>query len=383
MNKPSVAIVRGKFLNWYDMQSFVPLMSRYQLAAFASLSPLHDQFPFPVVKLMSPMDFPDFPYKMPVFNRVFTDAQYLLGLEKSLRGFDIAHTAETYFRYTKQCLDAKKLGRVRKVVATVWETIAHNNEGIRGRLAYKARAVHELDHIIAVTQKAKRALIAEGADAEKISVIGAHIDTNRFVPFDPSFRLVADKKKRAFTVLFCGRLVWEKGVEDLLRSAEILAQDPGLSAYRLQFRFVGDGPFRQVIVRHQRNIRKNWHSTVESATYDQMPGIYQAADLFVAPSKPTNTWEEQYGMALLEAQSCGLPIITTRCGGVEENVKDAAVLIPPGSPDAIAGALREFILTPAKREIFARRARERAIRVHDIGVGAKQLDRVYGHVLSS
>ena len=139
MKKSAVAIVRGKFLNRYELQSFEPLTKHFRLTAFGSLAPLHERFMFPVVKLPSPMDLPDFPYKMPVLNRLWTDAHYLYGLEGKLRGYDIVHTAETYFRYTQQCLEAKKRGWVRRVVATVWETIANNNEGIRGRKEYKER----------------------------------------------------------------------------------------------------------------------------------------------------------------------------------------------------------------------------------------------------
>ena len=78
------------------------------------------------------MDIPDFPYKMPILNRMFTDAHYLLGLEDRLKGFDLVHTAETYFRYTQQCLDAKKKGYVKKVIATVLETIRLTTKAFGG-----------------------------------------------------------------------------------------------------------------------------------------------------------------------------------------------------------------------------------------------------------
>ncbi len=117
-----------------------------------------------------------------MLNRLFTDAHYLFGLENLLKGFDLVHSAETYFHYTQQCLNAKKRGYVKKVIATVYENIPFNNEGIWGRRAFKARARRELDHIVAISQKAKEALILEGADPKKILVIGHYIDTKRFFP---------------------------------------------------------------------------------------------------------------------------------------------------------------------------------------------------------
>src|SRR3990172_767068 len=95
-----IAIVRGKFLNRYEMQFFEPLVRYFDITAFGSLTPFHDRYAFPVVKLASPMDLPDFPYKMPILNRLFTDAHYLLGLTERLQGFDLVHSAETYFYYT-------------------------------------------------------------------------------------------------------------------------------------------------------------------------------------------------------------------------------------------------------------------------------------------
>jgi hypothetical protein len=170
-----VAVVRGKFLNKYEMQFFEPLADTFDITAFGSLTSFHDDFRFPVVKLPSPMDLPDFPYKMPVLNRLFIDAHYLLGLEGKLKGFDLVHTAETYFRYTQQCLNAKKKGYVKRVIATVLENIPFNNEGIAGRRGYKTRARRELDHIIALTNKTKTALLLEGADTKKITVISHFI----------------------------------------------------------------------------------------------------------------------------------------------------------------------------------------------------------------
>lgn len=382
MKKPRVAIVRGKFLNQFDMQSLVPLMRRYDLTAVGSLAPMHRSFPFPVVHLPSPMDLPEFPYRLPILNRLFTDAHYLVGLEKSLRGFDLVHTAETYYHYTHQALEAKRSGTVKKVIATVWETIPYNNEGIRGRSQFKARAIRDLDHIIAVTAKAKYALISEGADARKISVIGAHIDTKIFSPKTGWLSAIQRNPKKSLTILFCGRLVPEKGIGEIIAAMHSLAHTDKLSGYRLHWRFVGDGPLKKYVEAHARLNLKNWHSTIESAKYPGMPEIYRQADIVIAPSMPVRYWEEQYGMTLLEAQASGVPIITTSTGGIPENVGDAAVLIPPGDASALASAIQTLVVRPDLRRKLGAAARARAVRVHDIHIGARQLAAVYERVLS-
>lgn len=383
MQKPKVAIVRGKFLNQYEMQFFEPLTKYFDLTAFGSLTPFHDKFAFPVVKLPSPMDLPEFPYKMQLLNRIFTDAHYLFGLERALDGFDLVHTAETYYRYTQQTLDAKRRGMVKKVIATVLENIPHNNEGIWGRKGYKARARNELDHIIALTNLTRDVLLEEGADTNKITVISHFVDTQRFAPHkDWEFR-VSDTKKRDFTILFVGRLEIYKGVYDVVEAVRRLLLDADLRGYRVKILFVGEGSEYTRLLEKERRLGVSWHSKHVSARYLEMPEFYHQADIFVAPSKPTSTWVEQYCTALLEAQSMGLPIVTTRTGGIPENVGDAAVVVQPGNVEEITLALKKLILQPKLRLAYAKRARTRAVMVHDKGIGAQKLARVYQKVLAS
>lgn len=362
-----VAVVRGKFLNKYEMQFFEPLAGKFDITAFGSLTSFHDQFRFPVIKLPSPMDIPEFPYKIPLLNRLFIDEHYLLGLERKLQGFDLVHTAETYFHYTQQCLNAKKKGYVKKVIATVLENIPFNNEGIRGRRAFKARARRELDHIIALTKKTKTALLLEGADPKKITVISHFIDTKTFYPTKEarSRRRHVHKK---LTILFCGRFEWYKGVFDFIDAATKLRHDPALRSYQLMFRMVGNG--------REKTRIPDWikHDSVE---YKEMPAVYNDADIFVAPSKPTPTYEEQYCTVLLEAQACGVPIVTTRSGGIPENIADAGVMVEPGDVAAIAHALKSYILSPRKRLAYGTAARRRALTAHDARIGAKKLSALY------
>jgi len=373
MKKQHLAIVRGKFLNRFEMQQFEGLAARYEITAFSSLTPIHADFAFPTVRLLSPVDIPSFPFKMPILNRLFTDAHYLVGLEAKLRGYDIAHTAETYYHYTQQCLNAKRMGYVRRVVVTVWETRPHANEGIRGRNQFKERTRKHADHFVAATNRAREALLSEAVAPSRVSVIGPHIDTERFRP--------ADKKQNGLTVLFCGRFEKEKGVLDLVEALRVLATDRRFRTESLRIRFVGGGSLRGVITEKLAAFPTNWHTSLESATYLEMPAIYQSADLFVAPSIPTPTWEEQFGMVLMEAQASGLPIITTRTGGIPENVGNAAVLVEPGDTMALALSLKDLLSHRIKRRTLGSRARKRAVTVHDISHGVRKLDELYRSLL--
>ncbi len=376
-----IALVRGKFLNAYEMQIFAPLVKKYQLTAFGSRRPYHEEFPFPVEKLVSPMDIPDFSYKMQILNRVFTDAHYLYGLEEKLKGFDIAHSAETYFHYTQQALNAKKKGYVKKVIATVLENIPFNNEGILGRKRYKKRAREELDHIVALTKRTRDALILEGANPKKITVVSHGIDTKQFFPKNDW--LERETERKTFSILFSGRIEAYKGIYEILFAVKLLLIDKELQDYHLSFHFVGNGSEMQQLVLTEKKLGIESHIHHSNADYAQMPDIYRRADLFWAPSKPTLTYQEQYCTALLEAQATGLPIVTTYSGGIPENIGNAGLVVGPGDFYSLKQAMKSYIISPKMRIEYAQKARKRALDVHDINRIAKQLDDVYKKVLET
>lgn len=370
-----IAIIRGKFLNRYEMQFYEPLAREFEITAFGSLKPFHETFAFPVVKLPCPMDLPEFPYKMSMLNRLYVDAQYLYGLENNLKGFDIAHSAETYYRYTQQALDAKKKGYVKKVIATVLENIPFNNEGIWGRKAFKKRARTELDHIIALTKRTKDTLLEEGADPKKITVINHYIDTQRFVP---------SKKQdlnKPLTILFVGRLEEYKGVIEIVIAAGKLLHDTELKGSKLHFIFAGDGSLNMKLMQLEKHMGISENVEHIHVSYDDIPKVYGNADIFVAPSKASKTWEEQYNTSLLEAQASGLAIVTTQSGGISENIGDAGILVPPGDADSLANAMKQFILSKEKRQVYGVKARKRAETVHDIRFGARKLADLYHSLL--
>jgi len=376
MKKPKLALVRGKFLNAYEMQIFEPLVDAYDITAFGSWTSYHNTFAFPVVQLPSPMDLPDFPYKMQVLNRLYTDAHYMYGLEEKLRGFAIVHAAETYYHYTQQALNAKKKGYVKKVVATVLENIPFNNEGIDGRKEFKERFRKEIDHIIALTEGTKSTLLLEGADEKKITVIGHGINTQRFTPAKDWLQKINSKKKNII-ILFSGRLEVYKGVFEILYAAKLLIADKDLQNYQMQFVFVGDGSQMQAMLHREKSLGIEKHITHTQVSYDQMPEEYKKADIFVAPSKADRYWQEQYCTALLEAQAAGLPIVTTISGGIPENVGDSAVLVGPGDFYALYLSLKAFIQNKGLREIYAKKARARAEKVHDVEIISEKLAAVY------
>ncbi|MBI2029103.1 glycosyltransferase family 4 protein [Candidatus Gottesmanbacteria bacterium] len=373
--KTKIAIVRGKFLNKFELQFFEPLVSKYQLLGVGSKSAFAHKYKLPVVKLVSPVDLPDFPGKMPILNRLFVDANYLYGLEKAIEGYDIAHCAESYYHFTIQCLNAKKKGLVKKVVVSIYENIPFAAEGIWGRKSFKKRVYKESDHIIAVSNKTKSALIKEGVSSKKISVITQHINTNIFYP--------VSKKRNNITILFTGRLEIYKGVFDFMNAANILIKDKNLKDHKLTFMMVGQGSQKNNLIKLQKKLGIEKFFSMTAIPYENMPAVYQDADIFIAPSRTTKHWQEQFSTVLLEAKASGLAIISTRTGGIPENVGTAGILVKEGDYREIARNAKKLILDSDYRVKLGKMARNNAISRFTINKGAQKLDNIYEAVLVS
>lgn len=102
---------------------------------------------------------------------------------------------------------------------------------------------------------------------------------------------------------------------------------------------------------------------------DALAAAYDGADLFVSASH-----YEGYGMVLTEALARGLPLVATRAGASAETLPDdAALLVPPGEPDALSTALARVLGDTALRESLAAGARRARSRLTDWPTAARRI----------
>jgi glycosyltransferase involved in cell wall biosynthesis len=103
------------------------------------------------------------------------------------------------------------------------------------------------------------------------------------------------------------------------------------------------------------------------------------SDLFTWPAVA-----EVIGMALLEAQACGLPVVAGRRPGVQAVVDDArtGLLVRPGSTTEFAAAVRALLVDPARRALLARQAGLQVRARHDLSAAARVLGSVLAEVLA-
>lgn len=359
ISKMKISLIRGAFLNPFELQNYYPLKDKFDIQAISSQHPIDDKVDLPLTKLWSPTDIPDFPYKYPILNRLFTDAQYLYSLERQLQGTDIVHVAETYYHYTIQAIKAKQKGIVKKLVSTCWDTIPHNNEGIRGRREFKDLARKSIDHFLAVTNLAKSALMKEGVEQSRVSVIHMGINTDRFVYRDRNYQ----NGKR---ILFIGRNSPEKGLPYLITAFQTLhSKYPDLT-----LTLVGSG--------HENQSYSNLPGIeIKQLPYDQIHQEYQNSDMFCLPSVTLKHAREQFGMVLIEAMASGLPIVTTRAGAISEVCGDAVLYAHESSTDSLVTKFENLIKSSNLRKELGQKANKRALSEFDYRKVAIRIDDLY------
>ncbi len=107
---------------------------------------------------------------------------------------------------------------------------------------------------------------------------------------------------------------------------------------------------------------------------EQLPELYRSFDVVIVPSLSTPGWTEQFCRVAVEAMASGVPVIASDSGALPEVVGDAGLLVPPGDPAALRGALNVLASDPDRRIELGRRGRTRSGRFAWETIAKEQLD---------
>jgi len=170
--------------------------------------------------------------------------------------------------------------------------------------------------------------------------------------FSPDFRSEALREqigaKDKPILLFVGRLVREKDLDDLIEANLIL------KAWGYDFKqvFVGNGPMREELGKHLPDAFFAGYQHGQD-----LAAWYASSDLFVFPSTT-----ETFGNVILEAFASCLPVIGVDRGGQTDLIREAVngSITPAHDPEAFAGRIAELLDDPEKRKILGQNARETA-----------------------
>lgn len=202
---------------------------------------------------------------------------------------------------------------------------------------------------VTVLTKHLQELTHETAPDLKSVIIGNGIDSERF-PCK-----ARDSRSARIRLISVCRLVSRKGLDFLIEAMQELKQDG------IMLDLVGSGEEHERIAELIRSRDLGDHVRLTGyVASEHLYKYYHAADIFVLPSL-----SESFGQVLLEAMSCGLPIVASAVGGIPETVrhKTNGLLVPPKDPQALVEAIRWLAANPMQRarigKFNAEQARER------------------------
>jgi glycosyltransferase involved in cell wall biosynthesis len=223
--------------------------------------------------------------------------------------------------------------------------------------SYEKKLMNRSDALIAVSKYTVNELTElYGIKEEKIHVIYNGVDVDKFKPrpnraeLRQEFGLEEDKK----IVLFVGRLYHRKGLEILLQSIP-----PVLKEFR-NVKFVISGKGFKKKEESLRNLAKelNIEDHVKFLGYvpdEKLPRLYSASDIFVLPAI-----YENFPFAILEAQSTGLPVVSTNVGGIPEFLVDNenGFVIDPGDSTQLTQRVLTLLQNPKLAKEMGDRGRK-------------------------
>lgn len=196
----------------------------------------------------------------------------------------------------------------------------------------------------------KQALEKYGLPPEKVRVLYIGVDKQRFATG------ITPLKARQPRVLFVGRLVEKKAPGLLVQAmAKVITQLP-----EAELTIAGDGPMRDELEKLSRQLGLNV-TFLGTCTSQQVSDEMHRARIFCLPSITAQNGDaEGFGIVLLEAQACGLPVVTSARGGRDEGIieGETGFSFPEGDINTLADRLVIMLKDEKLLEQMGMRARE-------------------------
>jgi glycosyltransferase involved in cell wall biosynthesis len=299
-----------------------------------------------------------------------------LALRRSLRQFepDILH-----MHYLGP-LVAPVLLRFRPFVVSVWGADVLGERGLaaesrRSRFV-KTLVLRRAHAVLAISRYLAEATCRYAAlPTHRVLLYRWGVDLSQFRPVREA--PVSTDRQTPVVIGFVKHLEPKYGAEYLLRAVPVIrTRHPAITVA-----IVGDGSLRAHLEQVARSLGITDVVTFRGAVaHDQVPRHMAAMDIFVMPSVHVS---ESFGVAALEAQAMGLPVVASRIGGVPEAVAEGrtALLVPPRDPAALAEAVVRLIEDVPLRRSMSQEGRRFVTERYDWHANAGEVETLYRGLL--
>ena len=227
--------------------------------------------------------------------------------------------------------------------------------------AYRAEEIcHTFQRIISVSDYITGRVRSVCREKEKCFTVHNAINLTAFQETTPVSRQTLGLADEDFVLVFSGRLIEEKGILQLIQAISQLRHIPRLKLLIIGANAYGKGqsptPFTMQLQREAEALEGRIVFT-GFVDYKDVPSYLKAADVAVLPSM----WDEPFGLTVLEAMAAGLPLITTRSGGIPEICEGVATIVDRDDVvKHLATAILDLYEHPEKRKEMSQAALNRS-----------------------
>ena len=286
------------------------------------------------------------------------------------QGFDLVHA-----HYATGYGLLATLARCRPRLVSVWgsDVLAFPDKSVL-HAALLRRVLRSAD-ALAATSQALVHRVQTLLPGQPLHLTPFGVDTAQFQP------ALAPRRNPAQLVIGTSKgLAVTYGIDLLLRA---FAQLPALNRHgqALQLRLMATGP--QAAETRQLAAALGLQGRVHfdgGLPHEQMPQALSELDVFVAPSR-----QESFGVSVLEASACALPVVASAVGGLPEVVEHGVtgLLVPPANVAALAAALSTLADDPALRQAMGQAGRHMVQARYAWPYCVEQMMAVYRQVLAA
>ncbi|MEM4723849.1 MAG: glycosyltransferase family 4 protein, partial [Candidatus Hadarchaeum sp.] len=184
-------------------------------------------------------------------------------------------------------------------------------------------------------------------------------------------------------VLALGRLVYKKGFEYLVRAIPDIAKQFG----NLRVVIAGDGPLYDDLLHLAQELGVENHLLlIRGVPWTDTPRYLNMCDIFVVPSVHDHKGNvDGLPNVLLEAMSCGKPVVATRVAGIPEVIEDQhnGLLVEEKDPHQLAQAITKLLASPDLAQQYGMACRTKIEERLTWGMIAKRMVEVYEQAIAA
>ena len=218
------------------------------------------------------------------------------------------------------------------------------------RINAEKEIVKDCHHIIASTEQGKEELFSYyDAAPGTISVIPCGVNLDLFRPIEREIARSHLCFNSESIILFVGRIVPLKGIENLLKAMTYLDK-----MGKIKLVVIGGDGHSQAEMQRLKNLSRTLRIEgkvifVGSVKQETLPFFYSAADLCVVPS-----YYESFGLVVLESLACGTPVVATKVGCAESVIRhgETGYVVADNTPESLADKISRLLSTPNGKPDF-------------------------------